>query len=94
MLRADLPGVGADAVEIEVEAEALVLRGERKTDATVPRESYLRVERPHGKFSIQVTLPPSVDRSAIRASARDGVLEVVLPKKEERAPGRMKIEVK
>ena len=94
VLRADLPGVGADTVEIEVEAEALVLRGDRKADGAAPRESYLRVERPHGKFSIQVTLPPSVDRSAIRASARDGVLEVVLPKKEERAPGRMKIEVK
>jgi HSP20 family protein len=94
VLRADLPGVPPDAVQVEVEADALVLRGERKADSAGNRESYLRVERPHGKFSIQITLPPSVERSAIRASQRDGVLEVVLPKKEERAAGRMKIDVK
>jgi HSP20 family protein len=94
VLRADLPGVPPDGVEIEVEGEALVLRGERKPDAAVGRESHLRAERPHGKFSIQITLPPSVERSAIRASQRDGVLEVVLPKKEERAAARLKIDVK
>lgn len=94
VLRADLPGVPPDVVEVEVEAEALVLRGERKAESAGNRESYLRIERPHGKFSIQITLPPSVERSGIRASQRDGVLEVVLPKKEERAAGRTKIDVK
>jgi HSP20 family protein len=94
VLRADLPGVPPDAVQVEVEADALVLRGERKADSAGNRESYLRVERPHGKFSIQITLPPSVERSAIRASQREGVLEILLPKKEERAAGRMKVDVK
>jgi len=94
VLRADLPGVPPDGVEVEVEADALVLRGERKADAAVSRDSYLRTERPNGKFSIQITLPPSVERSAIRASQKDGVLEVVLPKKEERAPARLTIDVR
>ncbi len=94
VLRADLPGVPSGGVEVEVEADALVLRGERIADPGAPRESYLRNERPHGRFSIQITLPPSVDRAAIRASQRDGVLEVVLPKKEDRAEGRLKIDVK
>jgi HSP20 family protein len=94
VLRADLPGVAPDGVEIEVEGDVLTLRGERKSDPAVDRESYLRIERPQGKFSVQVTLPPSVERSAIRASQRDGVLDVVLPKKEDRAPSRLKIDVK
>jgi HSP20 family protein len=94
VLRADLPGVPPDGVEVEVEAEALVLRGERKAESAGDRESYLRIERPTGKFSIQIALPPSVERSAIRASQKDGVLEVVLPKKEERAAARTKIDVK
>ena len=94
VLRADLPGVPPDGVEIEVEGDALTLRGERKSDPAVERESYLRIERPQGRFSVQVALPPSVERSAIRASQRDGVLEVVLPKKEERAPSRLKIDVR
>jgi HSP20 family protein len=94
VLRADLPGVSSVGVEIEVEGDALTLRGERKPDPAVDRDSYLRIERPQGKFSVQVALPPSVDRSAIRASQRDGVLEVVLPKKEEREPSRMKIDVR
>ncbi|MBZ5638975.1 MAG: Hsp20/alpha crystallin family protein [Acidobacteriia bacterium] len=94
VLRADLPGIPPDGVEIEVEGDALTLRGERRPDAAVGRESYLRAERPQGRFSIQITLPPSVERSAIRASQRDGVLDVVLPKKEERAPGKLKVDVR
>ena len=57
VLRADLPGVAAKDVEVQVENGMLVLRGERKVDANVSRESYLRIERPHGSFSASVSLP-------------------------------------
>ena len=94
VLRADLPGVTSSDVELEVEDGTLILRGERKVDPAVARESYLRAERPYGHFSLQISLPPSVDRNRIEASHRDGVLEIVLPKRQEDVPSRVKVEVK
>ena len=93
ILRADLPGMSSSEVELEVEDGTLILRGERKMDASLPREAYLRVERPYGRFAIQISLPPSVDSRAIRASHHEGVLEVVLPKRQEDTPGRIKVQV-
>jgi len=86
VLRADLPGIAASDVEIQVEDGTLILRGERRLDAGVTRESYLRVERPHGRFSVRISLPPSVDAGSIRAAHSNGVIEVVLPKKKESDP--------
>lgn len=94
VLRADLPGVAATDIEIDVDADRLTLRGDRRPDAAVPREGYLRVERPTGRFAVQVALPSSVDRRAIRASQRDGVLEVVLPKSQTADTGRVRVEVR
>lgn len=91
VLRADLPGVIAKDVEVQVENGVLTLRGERRVDANVARESYLRIERPHGKFSAQISLPPSVDGKAIRASHRNGVIEIVLPKRRETLPSRIEV---
>jgi len=91
VLRADLPGVAAKDLDIHVEDGMLSVRGERKVDANVARESYLRVERPHGKFSAQISLPPSVDMRAIRATQRNGVIEIVLPKRKEIPPSRIEI---
>jgi HSP20 family protein len=91
VLRADLPGVSARDLDIQVENGVLVVRGERKVDANVGRESYLRVERPHGKFSAQVTLPPSVDVRSIRALHRNGVIEIVLPKRRDAPPSRIEV---
>jgi HSP20 family protein len=92
VIRVDLPGVDPKDVGIEIESDALVVRGERKADAAVPREDYLRVERPIGRFVLHVALPSSIDRSAMAATQRDGVLEIVLPKKRDEAPGRLKVE--
>jgi HSP20 family protein len=91
VLRADLPGISASDVQVQVEDGTLNLRGERKLDANVSREAYLRVERPYGRFSVQISLPPSVDQNGIEASHRNGVIEVVLPKKKESVPSRIEI---
>jgi HSP20 family protein len=91
VLRADLPGVGAADVEIQVEDGKLILRGERRPDAALSRENYLRVERPHGRFSVQITLPPSVQHNAIRAIHRNGVVEVLLPKRKDEPPNRIQV---
>ncbi len=93
VVRADLPGMGPDDVEVLVEGDALVLRGQRDPDPAVPREAYLRAERPAGKFSLQISLPGSVDRQAIQARHKDGVLEIVLPTRREDTPSRVKVSV-
>jgi HSP20 family protein len=81
VLRADLPGISATDLEIQIENGRLVLRGERKMDGNISKDSYLRVERPYGRFVVQIALPPSVDQQSIRALHRNGVVEVLLPKK-------------
>lgn len=91
VLRADLPGISASDVQIQVEEGKLTLRGERKLDSGVSREAFLRVERPYGRFSVQIALPPSVDSSGVRARHRNGVIEIEMPKKEESVPSRVEI---
>ena len=91
VLRTDLPGVQPSDLEIKIEEGKLVLAGERKVDAEVERESYLRVERPRGRFVLTVALPPSVDTKRIEANQQNGVLEVVLPKREEQGPSRIEV---
>ena len=94
MLRVDLPGVAPGDVELQVEGTHLVLRGERKVDGEVGRDSFLRLERPYGPFALQIALPPSVERGGIQAAHRDGVLEMILPKRREEGPSRIKVDVK
>ena len=87
VLRVDLPGVAPGEVEIRLEDDRLELSGERRSD----RETYLRMERPSGRFSARVALPPLVDRPRVRARHQNGVLEVVLPKKRDSEPSRVEI---
>ncbi len=93
VVRVDLPGVAPADVEIQVEESSLIIKGERKPDPAMAREPYLRRERPMGPFSLQVVLPPSIEREAIKASHRDGVLEVTLPKRAKAVAGRIRVEV-
>lgn len=94
LVRIDLPGVSSGGVEIEIEGDHLVVRGERRFDPSVPREAYLRTERPQGRFALQVSLPPDVDRSAVEAHHEEGVLEIRIPKKREERPSRVKVDVR
>ena len=87
VLRADLPGVSPADVEIRIDEGQLVLTGERKSD----HEVCLRLERPFGRFSARVALPPTVDPARIHASHRNGVLEVVLPKKKDEVRSRIEV---
>lgn len=92
VLRIDLPGVAPEDVRVDVDDAGLSVRGERRPDASVPREAYLRAERPTGRFHVQLALPPSVDRGKVGARHREGVLEITLPKKDE-GPDRVRIGV-
>ena len=92
VMRVDVPGVPAGGLTVAIEDSVLLLRGERPQDEAVPREAYLRSERPHGRFSLQLALPDGVDPAKITALHKGGVIEIVLPRKREE-PGQSQIQV-
>jgi HSP20 family protein len=94
VVRADLPGVAPGDVTIEVEGGVVHVRGDRLAEPPVSRDALLRSERPHGRFALALTIPPSVDPHGIEARQRDGVLEIVFRKRRAAAPGRVRIELK
>ncbi len=93
ILRADLPGLKESDVKVELEDNVLTISGERKAEHEEQREGYYRIERASGRFARSLTLPDGIDAGSISASFREGVLEVRVPKPEERKPQRVSIDV-
>jgi HSP20 family protein len=93
VLRADLPGVAEDDVNVEVEDNVLTVSGERKSEHEDRGDGYRRIERSSGSFSRSLTLPEGVDPDSIQARFERGVLEVTVPKPEQRKPRRVAISV-
>jgi HSP20 family protein len=93
VLRADLPGVSEDDVKIELEDNVLTVSGERKAAHEETNEGYYRVERAYGSFTRTLTLPEGVDADGISADFDKGVLEVRIPKPEQRKPRKVAISV-
>ena len=93
VLRADLPGMRQEDVAIELEDNVLTISGERKAEHEDRQEGYYRVERAFGGFSRSLTLPKGIDGSAVTAEFDNGVLEVRIPKPEERKPQKISIGV-
>ena len=94
VLKAELPGLTKDDIDIQVRENMLTLKGERRHEKEVKEEHYLRVERIYGTFQRVFTLPTSIQPDKIRASFKDGVLEVTIPKAEAAKPKHIKVEVK
>ena len=91
VLKADLPGLAEGDVNIEVQDGTLTISGERKAEHEQREKGWYRIERSFGSFSRSLTLPDGVDADRIEASFADGVLEVHIPKPEERKPRRIAI---
>lgn len=91
VLRADLPGLDAGDVNIEVEDRVLTVSGERKVQHEDKREGYYRIERGFGTFQRSLTLPEGVDADQVAANFDKGVLEIRIPKPEQRKPRRVQI---
>jgi HSP20 family protein len=91
VLRADLPGLGEGDVNIEVQDGTLTISGERKSEHEQREKGWYRIERAFGSFNRSLTLPDGVDPDGIAASFSDGVLELRIPKPEERKPRRISI---
>jgi HSP20 family protein len=93
VLKADLPGLTEDDVNIELEDNVLTISGERKVDQEHRQDGYYRFERGYGSFRRSLTLPEGVDPESVKASFTHGVLEVRVPKPEERKPRKVAISV-
>lgn len=93
VLMADLPGIDQNDIEIRVDDNTLFLRGERRPPADVKPEDYHRSERPHGQFLRSFSLPQNVDQARIRAKHNNGVLELILPKRQEAKAKSIRVEV-
>jgi HSP20 family protein len=91
VLALDLPGIPEDKVSIEVDDGVLTVSGERERTVERSGDRFSRFERRYGTFSRSVTLPQGVDESQINASFANGVLEISVPKPEERRPKRISI---
>ena len=92
VVEADVPGLSAGDINVDVEKNVLTIRGEHNTEKQETEGKYRRVERQYGAFSRSFTLPETVDSESIGADLADGVLTLTLPKKE--APTPRKISVK
>jgi HSP20 family protein len=91
VLRADLPGIDREDIEIEVKDNVLTVSGERSAEHEQKGEGFHRVERAFGRFSRSVDLPAGVAADSVDARFDRGVLEVRIPKPEERKPTRIEI---
>lgn len=93
VLKADLPDMNEKDLDIRVENNLLIIHGERKFEANVKEEDYLRVERAYGAFTRSFSLPATVNNEAIKAEYKNGVLTVEMPKRAESKPKQVKVSV-
>ena len=93
VVKADLPGVKPEDLDVRVENNLLTIRGERKFEKKVNEQNYLRVERSYGSFSRSFSLANTVNTEAIKADYKDGVLTLSIPKREEAKPKQIKVQV-
>ena len=93
VLKADLPGLDSSDVAIEVEDSVLTVSGERKIEHETKKEGFYRVERASGQFRRSLTLPDGVEPEQIAAEFTKGVLEIRIPKPEQRKPRKVQIGV-
>ncbi len=90
-IRAELPGMKADEIDISATADSLALSGERKIPDEDKNVNYHRRERESGKFSRMFSLPSPIDASKAEAKMTDGILTVILPKAESAKPRQIAI---
>ena len=88
VVKSDLPGMRKEDVDVKLVDNNLIITGERRTEEKVERKDYMRLERSHGTFSRTVGLPEGIDSEHVRASFKDGVLEVRITKLEGKSSVR------
>jgi HSP20 family protein len=93
VLKAELPDMTRDAIDITVEDDTLTIKGEKKFAEDVKDEQFHRIERRYGTFNRSFSMPATVDASKVSADYKNGVLTVRLPLREEAKPRQIKVDV-
>ncbi|MFQ6039491.1 MAG: Hsp20/alpha crystallin family protein [Candidatus Poribacteria bacterium] len=93
VLRAEVPGMAKEDIDISVSGNTLTISGERKTEEEIKDEDYYHCERSYGRFQRALSLPQGVDAENIKASYKNGILEVTIPKQEEAKPKKIEVAV-
>lgn len=93
VLKAELPDMTREDIDIHIENFVLTLRGEKKLGADVTEEQFRRIERRYGTFSRSFSLPQTVDPNRVSADYRNGVLTIRLPLREDAKPRTIKVDV-
>ncbi len=94
VLKADLPDMQLEDIDVRVENQTLSIKGERRFEKEASEKGYHRIERSYGSFGRSFAVPNSVDTERVSADYKNGVLTVKLPKKETAKPKQVKVEVK
>lgn len=93
VIKADLPGVKAEDIQVSIENDVLTIKGERESEKREQTNNLKRIERFSGSFMRRFTLPEAANLDKIKAKITDGVLELVVPKKEKSKANRIEIKV-
>ena len=91
VIRADVPGIAPDDIDVSLEDGVLAIRGERKFDSEEAKEGYRRVERAYGVFTRRFSLPDTADQEKVTAKCENGVLEVAIEKQEKTLPKKIAV---
>ena len=93
VIKAGVPGVEKDDIEIAFQENTLTIRGERKRDREVRDEDYYYSEQRYGSFSRSITLPVGLSPEEMKASYKNGILEIVIPKSKKQEPRKIEVQV-
>jgi len=91
-IKADIPGVDPNDIEVHMENGVLTIKGERESEKKEEKEGYKRIEREWGSFYRRFSLPDSADAEKISAKSKNGVLEITIPKQEKVQPRKISVE--
>lgn len=94
LVKAEIPGLKKDEIDVSIQDNTLIIKGEKKQENEVKEGNYCKTERYYGSFYRAVALPSSVDTEKTTANYKEGVLELTLTKKEEAKPKQIKVDVK
>jgi len=93
-VKAEIPGTKKEDIKVSVQGNMLNITGERKQESETKNKTFHRVERAYGRFSRMITLPTDVDSDNVKASYKDGILIIILPKPESVKPKHIDVEIK
>lgn len=94
IVKADIPGLNKEDLDVNIEENTLIIKGEKKQEREVKENDCIRSERFYGRFNRAISLPVEVDASKVNASYKNGVLELTLPKKEGAKLKSIRVDVK